>query len=150
MISIFASDFQISRTYQSQIFFCDATFTVPKGFYQIWTVLAFCSTSESYIPVVHFLMNNKKKKTYNLALKEWKQLLNDKLGKNYSNFKPKSFTTDFELAEMKAVFDSFNSSRIKDESFIIVGDSFHFAQALFRQLKHLGLTKKVSIKCIMY
>ena len=52
------------------------------------------------------------------------------------NFQPLCFTADYEVAEMKAIKKPFN--------FSIIGDSFHFAQALYRQIKRLGLTTKVN------
>ena len=62
----------------------------------------------------------------------------NKILQNYDkNFQPLCFTADYEVAEMKAIKKTFNCS--------IIGDSFHFAQALYRQIKRLGLTTKVNI-----
>ncbi len=131
MISIFFSDFQIARALKTKLFFCDGTFKVPHGFRQVMNILAFCEDTLSYVPVVHFLLTSKKQTCYELAFNEWKRYLY----LHDPNFKPACFTTDFEAAEINAIKECFKCE--------IIGDNFHFSQALLRNIKKLGLAKKV-------
>ena len=130
MVSVIFSDFQLMRALKSSLFFCDATFKVPKGFRQIWNIMIFCEETSTFVSIAHFLMKSKSIPNYILALEEWCKIM-----KKEGDFSPKCFTCDFELSEMKALEKVFKCD--------IVGDSFHFSKALFKKLKRDGLISKV-------
>lgn len=131
MVSILFSDFQMNRAAKSTLFFCDATFKVPRGFRQLWNIMIFCEDTSTYVSVAHFLMKSKSLSNYVLALGEWQSMLKQQEAK----LEPLCFTCDFELAEMRAVQKVFKCD--------IVGDSFHFSKALLKKIKKDGLFSKV-------
>ena len=121
MVSVMFSDFQRIRALRSNLFFCDATFKVPKGFRQIWNIMIFCEDTSTYISVAHFLMKTKSLGNYVLDLEEWVRIL-----KKEGYFSPVAFTCDFEVSEMKALEKIFKCQ--------IVGDSFHFSKSHYDDL----------------
>ena len=80
------------------------------------------------------LLPDKEKKTYKLAMKSVKELLND--------LEPTEIVSDFETAFLNTVEKIFPNTRIK-------GCHFHFGQCVFRHVQQCGLQNMYSesIEC---
>ena len=112
--------------------FCDGTFKFsPRHFKQMYTFFVF--KDGFYIPVAHFLLQNKLLRTYKKTL----QLLREQcalLGFNLQN-KLNSVMMDFEWAMIKAFKITFKNCQIQ-------GCRFHLGQSWWRKIKELGLAKE--------
>ena len=123
----------ISLLRRSQIHvFIDGTFfCVPKGFSQCIVIMIYDDDTDLYVPVMFFLVDNKKQWTY------W-HVIHCLFVLTEANLDPASFTTDFELALVKAISEQFKG--VKQ-----YGCSFHFKQSLRRHLQQLHIApEKIS------
>lgn len=92
----YSSKFQQSLIQKSSFIFIDGTFDVtPDGFEQVLVLLG--RTEHMNIPLAHFLLPNKEKKTYELAF----LMFINSIKKGFQN--GATFITDFELGESNAV-----------------------------------------------
>ena len=114
--------------------FADGTFKyAPRHFKQMYTF--FIYKDGFYLPIAHFLLQNKFFKTYKKSLKilrEQCQLLGFDLDQNFNNG---SIMLDFECAMMKAVKSEFKNCTI-------LGCRFHLGQNWWRKIKEIGLSKE--------
>ena len=130
---ILASDFMLSLLVKSEMWFCDATFSIsPKGYYQLLVLLVHVPEYNKNIPCAYIVMSGKFQSLYEMAFFNLKMLL-----KQYDSKyqRPKKIICDFELAlrnSLTVVFDGVE----------VDGCYFHFCKALWLKSAKLGLKKK--------
>lgn len=116
----YSSKFQQSLIQKSSFIFIDGTFDVtPDGFEQVLVLLG--RTEHMNIPLAHFLLPNKEKKTYELAF----LMFINSIKKGFQN--GATFITDFELGESNAV-----KKILMNETHIFQYCYFHFSQIMRR------------------
>jgi hypothetical protein len=102
--------------------FVDCTFSVvPKGFSQLFVLMAYLPAYEYYVPIFYVLMQSK-------CLEAYKVVLSNIIFQTDWKLNPKSLTSDFEQPLMIALQQEFG----KDIPFI--GCEFHWKQAIRRKL----------------
>jgi len=120
--------FELSHSDRNHLFL-DATFAVcPRGFSQLFIVMAYLSAYDLYVPVYFILMQTKDKATYEYVLNMAIQHADYKLLAS-------SVTTDFELGMMDAAKFHFS------EPCQLIGCFFHFKQCARRKLIELLVPK---------
>jgi len=135
---LFATETQLNLLKASSDLFMDATFqTVPKQFYQMFTL--FVEIDGFIFPTCYVLMTRKTTQMYTAVFTKIKEMLPD--------FLPHSVQADFEDASVNAFKSVFGMN------VAIHGCWFHFAQAIVRKAKKLGLSAAfkhdiLSRKCI--
>ena len=106
--------------------YIDATFkVVPRLFYQLFTL--FVNKSGYVFPVVFVLMTSKTTALYSAVF--------SKLRSMTPNFVPHRVMADFEAASVKGL------QTVYGASVSVSGCWFHFAQAIGRRSKKLGLAE---------
>lgn len=109
-------------------FFGDGTFTYCVNyFHQLFTIHTL--ENGNYIPLLFFLLPNKKMPTYEIMFQHLKDLCSNK----NPNFHPEEIVADFESAihdAAKRIWPSIN----------IVGCRFHLTQAWYRNIQSKGLS----------
>ena len=118
--------------------FCDGTFKYsPRHCKQMYTFFVY--NNGFYLPVAHFLLQNKFRKTYKRSL----QLLKEQcllLGFNLTErLNTGSIMLDFEVAMIKAIKGEFKNCKLKC-------CKFHLGQSWWRKIKELGLAKEYKQK----
>ncbi|CAF3280615.1 unnamed protein product [Rotaria socialis] len=127
-ILLFASNEQLKMLYQNSIVLMDGTFsTCPKIFDQVFTIHSI-KYEQSFICGIG-LLPDRKKSTYRFVFEELKGLA---VRMNLV-FSPSTIITDFEPSLAEAIISEFPSSNH-------IGCYFHFTQAVYRQIQHLGLS----------
>lgn len=124
-ILIFGTNRMVQLMAQYQHWFIDGTFSVsPDIFYQLFTVHVL--VQETVVPCLYGLLPNKSRETYR---RFW-----DSVRSNTEEFdlQPVSVLTDFELASIQAVKDTFPNTNV-------TGCFFHLGQSLWRHVQNAGL-----------
>ncbi|CAF4423484.1 unnamed protein product [Rotaria socialis] len=127
-ILLFASNEQLKVLFQNSIVLMDGTFsTCPKIFDQVFTIHSI-KYEQSFICGIG-LLPDRKKSTYRFVFEELKGLA---VRMNLV-FSPSTIITDFEHSLADAIISEFPSSNQ-------YGCYFHFTEAVYRQIQHLGLS----------
>ena len=122
---IFATEDNLDLLENSSEWHADGTFKVsPLLFYQVYTIHAIFNGHT--IPSVYLLLTSKNAEIYLRAFNALKDL--------NTCLAPQKIVTDFELAAINAFKATFPNVAIK-------GCFFHFAQAVWRKVQELGLSK---------
>ena len=122
---IFATDAQLRLLTSAHLIYMDSTFrVVPSLYYQLFTV--FVPHADYSFPVFYALMPRKTKDLYVAVMRMISQLAPD--------FQPTQVIADFEEAPTSAVLEVFGAD------VVISGCWFHYAQALVKRMRKLGLT----------
>jgi len=101
--------------------YSDGTFSiVPKLFQQLYTLHV--EVQDMVVPVVYFLLPNKRESTYRMAFSKFKKLCPD--------FQPDEIMTDFEIAATNAYDSLFPLAHLK-------GCFFHLSQAIYRKIQKI-------------
>ena len=123
------TDDQLHLLLEARVMYMDATFrVVPSVFHQIFTV--FVPYSAHLFPVFFALMTRKTTQLYEAVLSKLHTLQPD--------FRPTHVMADFEEAPATAVRQVFGND------VIVSGCWFHYAQALVKRLRKIGLTDSYS------
>ena len=139
---VFASDAQLQLLGNAHLIFVDSTFrVVPSLYYQLFTV--FVQHVDYTFPVMYSLMTRKTKELYKAVLVKIHMLMPD--------FKPTQVIADYEEAPAAAIREVFGSD------VTVSGCWFHYAQAVMKRLKKLGLTDaykneedtQVTFRCLL-
>ena len=121
---IFASDGQLELLRTASVVYIDATFrVVPRLFHQLFTL--FVPLAEHTFPVCFALMSRKTTETYEAVFRVVHELV--------PQFEPSQIIADFEEAPATAARAVFGTD------LIVSGCWFHFAQALVKRMRKLGL-----------
>ena len=112
-------------------FHIDATFTVPKGFYQCLIIGSF-SELGVFLPCAYILMTRKNRMAYELAFSQLNILLGLKM-------KPGFVVHDFEKALYRAIKSCFPSADL-------TGCFFHWAKAISGNMIKAGFPKEVAFR----
>ncbi|CAF3357487.1 unnamed protein product [Rotaria socialis] len=129
---IFASDHQLDLLFQSPVIYMDGTFSKsPPHFMQVYIIHAVLF--DICVPCVFCLLVNKKALTYRHIFLELKEKAKER-GKVFS---PITIMSDFESGVIPVLKSEFPSSKH-------YGCFFHFCQAVYRQIQHLGKQKDYS------
>ena len=126
---LIATSFMLSLLVTAKNWFVDGTFKVVRApFTQLFSIHAFIRQGDNLkqIPLVYFLMSGKSTKDYEAIFKALLGLL---AGENLG---VKTVTLDFEAATWLALRNVFPSVCLR-------GCLFHWNQAIWRHLQHLGL-----------
>jgi len=127
----FASTAQLDLLSASSAVHFDATYkTMPRQFYQLFTI--FVARQQYLFPVCFILMTRKTEELYLAAFNELKSLL--------PGFSPVNVMADFEDASMLA-FKAVYGQNVEAE-----GCWFHFAQAVVRTAKNVGLSISSTVR----
>jgi hypothetical protein len=122
---IFASTAQMELLSASSAVHFDGTFkTVPRQFYQLFTI--FVAREQYLFPVCFIIMTGKSKNLYIAVFNKLKSLVPE--------FSPANIMADFEDASVLAFKEVYGQS-VEAE-----GCWFHFAQAVVRKAKKIGLS----------
>ena len=139
--TIFVSDKMILVAKSCKRICFDGTFyTVPKIFYQLFTI--FCIQDEHTIPIIHVLMTNKSEELYKACINRVVEII--------PCFKPDVAVSDFEIAPRNAFQSQFPHIHI-------TGCLFHYTQAIWNGVRKSKLASVYStnydfmkwIRCIM-
>jgi hypothetical protein len=130
---VFGADTELTTLFHSEYIIADGTFEMaPDSSYQLYTLHGLlCGEG---IPLVWALLPNKTRATY----VEMFSAIQQAFLKRFSHLRPPSrrvFLTDFELAAIDAIKEVFPSDVTK-------GCTFHFRQALNRNIGIIGLSKE--------
>lgn len=110
--------------------FCDGTFKFClHPFYQLYSLhinLGSDTTYNNIVPVIFALLPNKLKKTYEMMFRLIKSQIPE--------WKPKSFTLDYEMAAIQAIESVFPEVPVS-------GCYFHFSRCLWRKADEFGIIK---------
>ncbi|CAF1250261.1 unnamed protein product [Rotaria sordida] len=129
---MFSSDRQLDLLFQSPVVYMDGTFAKsPPHFKQIYIIHAVFI--DICLPCVFCLLINKKAVTYRHIFDELKQIAVNR-GKIFS---PAMIMSDFESGIIPVVKSEFPTSKHS-------ACFFHFCQAIYRQIQHLGMQKDYS------
>ena len=110
--------------------FIDCTFhCVPRGFYQLMTLMVYSPSHRTYVPIFYVLLQTKYEDCYLRALYQIMAATGFQL-------KAKTVTCDFEFALINAVQEVFSDVPL-------IGCLFHFKQAIRRRLLKLKLPEEV-------
>ncbi|CAF3364945.1 unnamed protein product [Rotaria socialis] len=127
-ILLFASNEHLKMLFQNSIVLMDGIFsTCPKIFDQVFTIHSI-KYEQSFICGIG-LLPDRKKSTYRFVFEELKGLA---VRMNLV-FSPSTIITDFEHSLADAIISEFPSSNQ-------YGCYFHFTEAVYRQIQHLGLS----------
>jgi hypothetical protein len=122
---VFASDKQLEQLLPSRLIYIDSTFrVVPSLYYQLFTV--FVSNAQYVFPVLYALMTRKNTELYKAVLEKLHELIPE--------FRPSQVIADFEEAPTTAIRSVFG------DAVTVSGCWFHYAQALIKKLKKIGLS----------
>ena len=121
---VFATDSQLNLLTSARVIYFDSTFkVVPALYYQLFTV--FVPHADHEFPVFFALMTRKTTQLYTAVLR--------KLGELAPQFIPSQVIADFEEAPAAAVRAVFGDVTVS-------GCWFHYAQAIIKRLRKIGLT----------
>lgn len=135
---IFTTIYQFKILRDANIIYMDGTFrTAPKGFYQMFNIIANDSNSHINIPVAHIPMTHKTQFLYEHVFNTLLNIASDN-GLELS-FDSKTIMTDFEKPIRNAIKNILKGVKLK-------GCFFHFVKALWSKSKKLGLCRKNKIK----
>jgi hypothetical protein len=135
---IFATRAQMEQLSTAHEIFVDGTFrTVPRLFFQLFTL--FASVQSVVFPMVFVLMTNKTTALYRAVMQKIHELV--------PTFSPVRVMGDFEEASIRSITDVFG------DQVVLSGCWFHFAQAIVRRARRIGLTiafkhDAIARKCI--
>jgi len=122
---IFASDEQLNLLRSAHVVYIDATFrVVPALYHQLFTI--FVPRAEYAFPACFALMTRKTTTLYEAVLR--------KVHDMEPQFQPTQVIADFEEAPAAALRSVFG------DQLLVSGCWFHYAQALIKRLRKLGLT----------
>jgi len=122
---LFASDDQLSLLRSADVVYVDATFrVVPSLYQQLFTI--FVPRAEYAFPACFALMTRKTTALYEAVLR--------KINDVESQFQPTQVIADFEEAPSAAL------RNVYGDQLTVSGCWFHYAQALIKRLRKLGLT----------
>jgi hypothetical protein len=125
---VFCAKTELALIYQSEYLVCDGTFEMSPGTsYQVYTVHGYFHGEG--MALLWALLPNKTTTTYVELFTALRTALVSTFG---DVGETKTFVTDFELATINAIHDTFPESRVR-------GCSFHFRQALMRRVQQEGL-----------
>ena len=137
---LIATSFMLSLLVTAKNWFVDGTFKVVRApFTQLFSIHAFIRQGDNLkqIPLVYFLMSGKSTTDYEAIFKALLGLL---AGENLG---VKTVTLDFEAATWLALRNVFPSVCVR-------GCLFHWNQAIWRHLQHLGLVSSYMKKDSAY
>ena len=107
---ILASDFMLEKIKGAeQIQFGGTFFTVPRIFYQLFTI--FITFNRHSIPAIHILMENKTKELYFTVIMKLSEIIPD--------FRPKIAISDFEKAPRNVSKNCSQKNRLLAAGFIL-------------------------------
>ena len=129
-IVIFSCKTNLDFMSKQQVLYMDGTFEYcTKIFVQLFSIHVF--TNNMYVPVVFCLLKDKKKTTYIQMFR----LLVEKCNLLGYTLKPDKIVIDFEVSIHISVKEVWPDVKL-------IGCRFHLAQAWWRKIQHLGLTKE--------
>ncbi|XP_046361313.1 uncharacterized protein LOC124138621 [Haliotis rufescens] len=129
-ILIFATREKLEHLCNADIMYADGTFfSSPCLFLQTYPIHA--EVQGIMHPLVYFLLPNKSHETYTTAFR----LLKTETERLHLNLQPQILQIDFEKAVANAALAVFDNIQIR-------GCYFHFSQALWRRIQHLGLVSR--------
>ena len=124
-ILMFSTEANLKLLDKYSDWYCDGTFDIsPTIFKQVYTI--HIQIGLTSLPMVYFLLPNKKQKTYNKMFKMLSEYLKNE---------PKTISCDFEKAAINAIKLVFRFVNV-------CGCYFHLSQSFFRRVKTTGLLKK--------
>jgi hypothetical protein len=125
-ILIFATDADLGRVAAARRIFLDGTFrTVPRAYYQLFTVHAEVTTN--YVPpLVYMLMTRKTQESYEAAFTEMGRLIQERHGVAWA---PDTVTCDYETGLLPAIRRAWPGVRI-------AGCFFHYISACWKHIKN--------------
>lgn len=122
---VFTTDGQLELLRSAHVIYIDATFrVVPSLYHQLFTI--FVPHADYSFPVCFALMTRKTTALYDAVMRKVQEL--------QPLFRPTQVIADFEEAPATAVRNVFGNT------VVISGCWFHYAQALIKRLRKLGLT----------
>lgn len=125
---VFCARTELELIHKSECLICDGTFEMaPENSYQLYTVHGF--VQKEGMPLLWALLPNKTTTTYVEMFTAIRSALIASFG---SIGAMGTFLTDFELAAINAITQTFPEARVK-------GCMFHFRQALMRKIQNEGL-----------
>ncbi|KAJ6242961.1 hypothetical protein M0813_02818 [Anaeramoeba flamelloides] len=136
---IFYTDLGLRYLLENNQVFIDSTyFCTVSPFKALFTIMTYSYVNNSYIPTIHFLIQNEDSNQFNYCLNYVKFKLME-LKENFSWF-PKIVTCDFSSAEIKSIRTIFG------KNVIIQGCYFHYTQAIQKRIKKYKITNPEKIK----
>lgn len=121
---VFTTDGQLELLRSAHVIYIDATFrVVPSLYHQLFTI--FVPHADYSFPVCFALMTRKTTALYDAVMRKVQEL--------QPLFRPTQVIADFEEAPATAVRNVFGNT------VVISGCWFHYAQALIKRLRKLGL-----------
>ena len=97
-------------------------YTVPKLFYQLWTIF--------FLPVIHCLLNSKEVELYNAVLSEIANMI--------PQLNPTNAMSDWEQGARNALKQQYPTTRMN-------GCWFHYTQAIWRRIQKAGLAHEFQV-----
>jgi hypothetical protein len=130
---LFCADTELKTLYNSEFIICDGTFEMcPNSSFQLYTLHGFLNGEG--LALAWALLPNKTKSTYVELFASIRKAFEDKFNDAGQR---RVFVTDFEIAAMESIRQTFPESTLK-------GCTFHFRQALMRRVADLGLRTEYS------
>lgn len=142
-ILLFTTSSNLEKLAKAEVIIMDGTFSSsPSQFKQIFTIHGFLGSGNDrlFLPLVYFLLPNKKQTTYEKAFKLLKKVAKD----HKVTLDPSVILTDFETAEINAATRVFPHAKKH-------GCFFHLAKNLWKRMQKVGLSIPYakSVKCQM-
>lgn len=127
---LFATDEALRWLSEANHWHMDGTFkSAPRLFVQLFTIQVV--RGNKTIPCIYGLLPTKRKRCYKNVLR----IVKDAVAERHLPLQPTSIMVDFEVGLINAIQDEFPNADAK-------GCLFHFSQAVWRHIQHLGLTQR--------
>jgi hypothetical protein len=133
-IIIFATDNNLRRLSQAEVWFMDGTFSsAPNIFMQLYVILV--KSGDLIVPAVFALLQRKTQTTYQNLLR----VLVEKCEEQDLHLDPDRVVIDFEAAVINAI------PTVLGNGVIVQGCFFHLCQSTFRKVQQLGMVQRYAI-----